>query len=136
MQHVGSSSVTRDQTRAPCIGSVESQLLDRQGSPCNLLLRVSLQQGMSFRSHRTWRYLALWMETQEAGREPAQMGMSPRISAQAALTGWPMSHFTLYLAPVTSHASLFFLWLCFGCRMLFSVPLRLFSAQGLSQAST
>ena len=31
--HVGSSSLTRDQTRAPCIGSVESYPLDLQGSP-------------------------------------------------------------------------------------------------------
>ena len=30
--HVGSSSLTRDGTRAPCIGSVKSQLLDHQGS--------------------------------------------------------------------------------------------------------
>ena len=30
---VASSSLTRDQTRAPCIGSVEPQLLDHQGSP-------------------------------------------------------------------------------------------------------
>ena len=27
------SSLTRDQTRAPCSGSLESQPLDRQGSP-------------------------------------------------------------------------------------------------------
>ena len=95
---MGSSSLTRDRTRVPCIGSVVSQLLDHQGSPCNLPLRVSLQQGMSFRSHRTWRYLVLWMETQEAGRKPAQMVMSPRISAQAALTGWPVSPF--YILPL------------------------------------
>ena len=31
--HAGSSSPTRDQTRAPCIGSVESYPLDYQGSP-------------------------------------------------------------------------------------------------------
>ena len=29
------SSLTRDQTLAPCIGSTESQSLDRQGSPQN-----------------------------------------------------------------------------------------------------
>ena len=34
LQHVGSSSLTRDQTWAPCAGSSESQLLDHQGSPC------------------------------------------------------------------------------------------------------
>ena len=27
------SSLTRDQTHAPCVGSTESQPLDRQGSP-------------------------------------------------------------------------------------------------------
>ena len=32
--HVGSSSLTRDRTWAPCIGSVESYPLDHQGSPC------------------------------------------------------------------------------------------------------
>ena len=31
--HVGSSSLTRDQTQAPCIGSVESYPLDHQGNP-------------------------------------------------------------------------------------------------------
>ena len=31
--HVGSSSLTRDQTWAPCIGSAESYPLDHQGSP-------------------------------------------------------------------------------------------------------
>ena len=31
--HVGSSSLTRDRTLAPCIGSVESYPLDHQGSP-------------------------------------------------------------------------------------------------------
>ena len=31
--HVGSSSPTRDQTLAPCIGSMESYPLDHQGSP-------------------------------------------------------------------------------------------------------
>ena len=32
-------------------------------------------------------------------------------------------------------SSLFLPWLCFGCRILFSVPIKLSSAQGLSQAS-
>ena len=31
--HVGSSSLTRDQTWTPCIGTAESQLLDHQESP-------------------------------------------------------------------------------------------------------
>ena len=31
--HVGSSSLPRDQTRGPCIGSTEPQPLDHQGSP-------------------------------------------------------------------------------------------------------
>ena len=31
--HEGSSSLTRDRTRAPCIGSTESYPLDHQGSP-------------------------------------------------------------------------------------------------------
>ena len=35
-----SSSLTRDQTQAHCIGSAESQPLDHQGSPYSLLLRV------------------------------------------------------------------------------------------------
>ena len=32
-KHVGSSSLSRDRTRAPCIGSTESYPLDHQGSP-------------------------------------------------------------------------------------------------------
>ena len=37
--HAGSSSLTRDRTRAPCIGSTESYPLDYQGSrvPCILI---------------------------------------------------------------------------------------------------
>ena len=31
--HAGSSSLTRDQTQAPCVGNVESQPLEQQGSP-------------------------------------------------------------------------------------------------------
>ena len=38
LQHVGSSSLTRDSTRAPCIGSTESQPLDHQGSPQDYFL--------------------------------------------------------------------------------------------------
>ena len=34
--HVGSSSPTRDQTWAPCIGSAESYPLDHKGSPITL----------------------------------------------------------------------------------------------------
>ena len=34
---VGSSSLTRDRTRAPGIGSVVTQPLDHQGSPCTLV---------------------------------------------------------------------------------------------------
>ena len=36
--HVGSSSLTRDQTGAPCIGSMESYPLGHQGSPENFKL--------------------------------------------------------------------------------------------------
>ena len=36
--HVGSSSLTRDQTWAPCIGSMESYPLHHQGSPYRCLL--------------------------------------------------------------------------------------------------
>ena len=39
LQHVGSSSSTRGWTRAPCIGRVESQPQDRQGSPSGNPLR-------------------------------------------------------------------------------------------------
>ena len=34
--HAGSSSLTRDKTQAPCIGSTESQPLDHQQSPWNM----------------------------------------------------------------------------------------------------
>jgi len=39
LQHVGSSFLTRDRTQAPCIGSLESWLLDQE-SPLNLLLAL------------------------------------------------------------------------------------------------
>ena len=38
--NAGSSSPTRDQTQAPCIGSAESYPLDHQGSPLNLLINA------------------------------------------------------------------------------------------------
>ena len=44
--HAGSSSPTRGQTRAPCIGSVESYPLDHQGSPGNVL---GLERALSYK---------------------------------------------------------------------------------------
>ena len=38
LQHVGSSSLTRDHTQAPCFGSTEAKLLDHQASPFPLTL--------------------------------------------------------------------------------------------------
>ena len=38
MQHVGSSSLTRGQTLAPCSGSAESYPLDHEGSPRTQIL--------------------------------------------------------------------------------------------------
>ena len=38
--HVGSSSLTRDQTRTPCTGSVESYPLRHQGSPIFSFLKI------------------------------------------------------------------------------------------------
>ena len=40
LQHVGSSSLTRDRTWAPCTGSSESQPLDHQGSPISITFCV------------------------------------------------------------------------------------------------
>ena len=40
--HVGSGSLTTDQTQAPCTGSRESQLLDHQRSPFNNFTKVTL----------------------------------------------------------------------------------------------
>ena len=34
LRHMGSSSLTRDRTWVPCIGSKESQPVDHQGRPC------------------------------------------------------------------------------------------------------
>ena len=42
--HVGCSSLTREHTRAPCIGSSESQPLDHQESPKPIYLNVVNQQ--------------------------------------------------------------------------------------------
>ena len=48
--HAGSSSLTRDQTRAPCIGSTDSYQLDHQGSPLCFLLKCDSDS--SFLSHK------------------------------------------------------------------------------------
>ena len=45
MQHVGCSSLTRDRTLVPCIGSAESQPLDNQGSPALYLLFDGCSEG-------------------------------------------------------------------------------------------
>ena len=42
--HAESSSPTRDWTRAPGIGSVESYPLDHQGGPCKGILEVNIVQ--------------------------------------------------------------------------------------------
>ena len=42
--HAESSSPTRDRTRAPGIGSVESYPLDHQGGPCKGILEVNIVQ--------------------------------------------------------------------------------------------
>ena len=49
--HAGSSSPTRDRTRAPCIGSTEAYPLDHQGSPRHTLINyicVGLFPGSRF----------------------------------------------------------------------------------------
>ena len=42
--HVGSSSLTRDRTQAPCIGSVESYPLHHQGRPKKEFLEAAASQ--------------------------------------------------------------------------------------------
>ena len=50
--HVGSSSLTRDQTWTPCIGSVESHPLCHQGSPwCFHFLQINTQE---------WNFWIIW----------------------------------------------------------------------------
>ena len=44
--HVGSSSPTRDRTRAPCIGSMVSYPLDHQGSPLAIVNSVAMSIGV------------------------------------------------------------------------------------------
>ena len=49
LQHVGSSSLTRDQIWIPCLGTVESQPLDHQGSPlCFLICFLDLRNVVRF----------------------------------------------------------------------------------------
>ena len=43
--HAGSSSLTRDQIRTPCIGSVECYPLDHQGSPGAFSLELHIWWG-------------------------------------------------------------------------------------------
>ena len=45
LQHAGSSSLTRVQTQAPCVGSTESWPLNHWGSHTILLFRMSVQSG-------------------------------------------------------------------------------------------
>ena len=51
--HVGSNSLTRDRTWAPCIGSAESQPLDHQGSPRIKVLNFNKVQLINYFFHRS-----------------------------------------------------------------------------------
>ena len=46
LQHIGSNSLTRDQTQTTCTGSTKSQPLDHQGSPYHLLLKTLLRRSV------------------------------------------------------------------------------------------
>ena len=48
LQHVGSSSLMRDQTQAPCTGRAESQPLDHQGSAHTPFLKKLEKKQISF----------------------------------------------------------------------------------------
>ena len=57
--HAGSNSQIRDSTLIPCIGSMESQPLDYQGSPCPVT-SWTLSQGISCQlSSNLWFFLCL-----------------------------------------------------------------------------
>ena len=49
--HAGSRSPTRDQTRAPCIGSTESYPLDHQGSPSSYFFTFSILVFFYYKIH-------------------------------------------------------------------------------------
>ena len=53
-QHVGSSSLIRDRTQAPYIGSTEFQSLYHQGSPCNLIFKVTVPHLAIAESGHSW----------------------------------------------------------------------------------
>ena len=55
--HMGSSSLTRDRTHPPCIGSTESWPLDHQGSP-EFVLLTATSHAIRF-LYFNWRIIAL-----------------------------------------------------------------------------
>ena len=55
LQHVESSSLTRDRTQAPCIGSTESCPLDHQGSPSQYFLKSGPRWGLGL-PQVTWTF--------------------------------------------------------------------------------
>ena len=69
--HAGSSSQTRDQTRVPCIGSVESYTLDHQGNPRKAILKWPLKAlsalrskvSLLFPSFPPWGLIHCWVVT-------------------------------------------------------------------------
>ena len=60
----GSSSLTRDRTRAPCVGSVESDPLDHQGGPQPTFLKSLWKQRWEWMERQTQE----WMQGKLSGR--------------------------------------------------------------------
>ena len=62
LRHVGSSALTRDQTKVPCIGSLKSLPLHHQGSPLREYFKINFSFSFSFIGRRVAAALGAWLE--------------------------------------------------------------------------
>ena len=62
LRHVGSSALTRDQTKVPCIGSLKSMPLHHQGSPLREYFKINFSFSFSFIGRRVAAALGAWLE--------------------------------------------------------------------------
>ena len=88
-QHLGSSSLTRDQTQVPCFKSIESQPLDHQGSP-GIILNIQGSIRASLVAHTVKNLPAMQQtQVQSLGQEgPLEKGMATHSSILAWKIPW------------------------------------------------
>ena len=113
--HVGSSFLTRDRTRAPCIGSVESYPLRHQGSPPSVFLTLCpiLASCSLWLLSPGWWERGLWLlprtSVSLSELKVSCLSLYPASSLRPGLSNWLKNEkdwsgpYTCLLFPVAQH---------------------------------